>query len=393
MALSRAGFSVDAVCPPRHPLCRVSVMKTIYPHDAFAPLQSFADAIAAAAPDLLIPGDEYAFRYVQKLYDQADRHVNRGEQFRALIERSLGPAESIHILAARAAVMREAQQESIRVPRTRVVSNIAELRSGCEQLLFPLVLKADGSSSGEGVRVVRTFEEAKKAFRVLQSPPAFIRVLKRALIDRDMRSVLPALLRQRNTVNAQEFIHGNDATSLVACWEGSVRATLHFEVIKKRLRNGPASVMRRMEHPQLDLFISRITRRLKLSGLHGFDFLLEKHTGNPYLIELNPRPTQVGHLTLGRGHDLPAALYAAVTGAETEEAPTVTDNDTIALFPQEWTRNPQSVFLHSAYHDIPWEEPELVRAGALGNRSWASWYKGRRWASFLLAEKIGQINE
>jgi hypothetical protein len=40
----------------------------------------------------------------------------------------------------------------------------------------------------------------------------------------------------------------------------------------------------------------------------------------------------------------------------------VTDNDTITLFPQEWMRDPASPFLTSGYHDVPWEEPELLRA-------------------------------
>ena len=393
MALARAGFVVEAVCPSNHPLRKISVMGKIYDYDGFTPLRSFAQAVNAAAPDLIIPGDEYAVRYIHKLYEQAPRRGTQGEQIRALIERSLGPATSFQVLAARAAVMRVAREESIRVPRTRVVSNAAELKDCSEKFLFPFVLKADGSSSGEGVRIVRTFEEARRAFRVLQSPPSAIRVAKRALIDQDLRCVVPALLRQRNTINAQEFIHGTDATSLAACWRGTVCASLHFEVIKKQHTNGPASVMRRLENNELDLAVARMVRRLNLSGLHGFDFLLEEHTGNPYLIEVNPRPTQVGHLTLGQGRDLPAALYAAVTGAEPEDAPAVTEKDTIALFPQEWIRNPRSVLLRSGFHDIPWEEPELVRAGARSGRSWRSWSARKKWASLFSAEKVPPVNE
>lgn len=393
MGLAKAGFSVDAVCPSRHPLQKISVLGKTHPYDTFSPMQSFADAISAAAPDLVIPGDEYAVRCLHKVYDQMRRRGNAAAQSCALLERSLGPADSFHTLSSRAAVMQTAREESIRTPRTMVIASAADLRSCCEQFQFPLVLKADGTSSGEGVRIVRTLDEARKAFRLLQLPPSAIRVAKRAVVDQDMRSVVPALLRQRSTVNAQEFIQGQDATSLVACWQGTVRASLHFEVVNKQRKNGPASVMRRLENREMDVAISRIVQRLKLSGFHGFDFLLERNTGNPYLIEMNPRPTQVGHLTLGHGHDLPTALYAAVTGTRPDEAASVTEKDTIALFPQEWIRNPQSIFLRSGYHDIPWEEPELVRAGAHSNRGWRSWYHGRKWASFLLAEKVPPVNE
>ena len=64
----------------------------------------------------------------------------------------------------------------------------------------------------------------------------------------------------------------------------------------------------------MSIATERMARRLNLSGMHGFDFMLESQTGNAYLIEINPRATQVGHLTLGLGRDIPAALYSAVSG-------------------------------------------------------------------------------
>ena len=90
--------------------------------------------------------------------------------------------------------------------------------------------------------------------------------------------------------------------------------------------------------------------------------MLEAHSGKAHLIEINPRTTQVGHLALGLERDLPAALYAALTGKEIQPAPKITENETIALFPQEWGRDPKSEFLQSAYHDVPWEEPQLIRS-------------------------------
>jgi hypothetical protein len=34
--------------------------------------------------------------------------------------------------------------------------------------------------------------------------------------------------------------------------------------------------------------------------------------------------------------------------------------DTIAYFPQAWHWDPKSELLQKSYHDVPWEEPELV---------------------------------
>jgi hypothetical protein len=204
------------------------------------------------------------------------------------------------------------------------------------------------------------------------------------LIVRDMTLFWPSLLRRRYVVNAQAFVEGREATSAIACWKGAVMASLHFEVLKKQDAGGPSTVLRLIENAEMSAAAEKMVRRLDLSGLHGFDFMLEAQTGNPYLIEINPRATQVGHLTLGPGRDLPAALYAAVTGEGIQTAPRVTEKDTIALFPQEWVRNPASAFLRSSYHDVPWEEPELVRVCVRRRGNQTSWYLQQRWIEALL---------
>ena len=262
----------------------------------------------------------------------------------------------------------------VRVPKTEVIANRTDLKKWANRFGFPAVLKANGTSGGEGVRIVHTLEEAIKALRKLQAPPLLTRAVKRALIDRDLTLIWPLLLRRRSIVNAQALVPGREATTLVACWNGTVLASLHFEVINKEGATGPASVLRLVENPVMSAAAEKMVRRLNLSGLHGFDFMLEEQTGNAYLIELNPRTAQVGHLTLGPGRDLPAALCTALSGGLVREAPKVTENNAITLFPNEWLRNSASAFLRSGYHDAPWEEPELLRACARRRRYWGAWY-------------------
>jgi len=135
--------------------------------------------------------------------------------------------------------------------------------------------------------------------------------------------------------------------------------------------------MRLVEHEEMLLAVGRMVRRLGLSGFCGFDFVLDAEPGSAWLIEINPRATQVGHLNLGGGRDLPAALYAALSGTTLQSAPKVTEKDAIALFPQEWIRDPQSAFLRSAYHDVPWQEPALVRHCVSNREKQSGWYARR----------------
>jgi len=84
--------------------------------------------------------------------------------------------------------------------------------------------------------------------------------------------------------------------------------------------------------------------------------------GQPHLIEMNPRATQASAFALGPGHDLTAALMGAFAPSARWPRPLLTENPVIALFPQEWRRDPASLWLHSAYPDVPWDDPDVLRA-------------------------------
>jgi hypothetical protein len=378
MALAHAGFTVDAVCPSGHPIAATSAFHRIYAYHGLMPLGSIEAAIAAANPDLLMPCNDLATRQLHEIHERARNQESQGLAICRMIERSVGAPESFPVVYARASFMEAARIEGVRVPRTAQVRNIDELNAWVGGGHVPVVLKSDGSSGGEGVRIVQTAQEAIREFRRLQAPPKLVRGVKRAVIDRDKTLIWPSIFRSRWVVNAQEFVAGREATSLIACWNGTVLASLHFEVIHKLSSSGPATVLRLVENTEMASATGKMVRRLGLSGFHGFDFMLEENTGNAYLIEINPRTTQVGHLTLGPGRDLPAALYAAVSGQTVRPAINLTEKDIIALFPGEWTRNPASTFLRSAYHDVPWEEPNLVRVGLEKHRQQSRWYSQKK---------------
>jgi ATP-grasp domain len=378
MALAWAGFTVDAICPSGHPLSKTGALRRTHRYRGLSPLASIRGGITAANADFLIPCDDLATRQLHEIHKNERNRVADGSAISKLIERSLGAPDSFPIVYARTPFMQVAQAEGVRVPKTALVTTTTELETWIAGATLPVVLKSNGSSGGEGVRIVQTAEEAIHAFQKLQGPPGLVHGAKRALIDQDKTLIWPSILRSRPAVNVQEFVLGREATSLIACWNGTVLASLHFEVIRKLNSSGPATVLRLVENAEMASATEKMAHRLGLCGLHGFDFMLENSTENAYLIEINPRTTQVGHLTLGPGRDLPAALYAAVSRQTIQAAPRLTENDTIVLFPGEWTRNPESTFLRSAYHDVPWEEPDLVRAGLEKHRKQSRWYSQRK---------------
>ncbi len=362
MALAKGGFIVDAVCPPRHPIEMTSCARKISHYRGLSPLQSFSSAIAEHRPDLIVPGDDLATWHLHALYEQAKRLGEKGTGICALLERSLGAPASFPVVYKRGEFLEFARKAGVRVPRTQVVTCVADLEEWISKNGYPAVLKANGSSGGVGVRIVRNVAEGELALRFLKAPPLLLRAIKHAVVDHDYTLIRRSALRERSAVIAQSFVSGREATSAIACWQGKVMAALHFEVLNKSESSGPATVLRLIENAEMSATAETIVRGLNLSGFHGLDYMLEPESGNAHLIEINPRSTQVGHLTMGPGRDLPGALFSAVSGRTLRESPQITENSTVALFPQEWLRDSESAFLKTCYHDVPWEEPKLVNA-------------------------------
>jgi len=373
IALADAGCRVEAVCPPRDPLSKSGAVERVHAYSGVMPLRALRRAILASHPSLVVPGDDLSVRHLHALFASERMRGADGTAVCELIERSFGPAESFPVVETRAEFMRLAQDEGVRIPESAELGSPDDLLAWFTRTGFPAVLKVNGTSGGEGVRIVRNLREAEETFRALSAPPLLARALKRLVVKHDNSLLRRAVLRRCSTVSVQSFITGREATSALACWEGKVLAGLHFEVLQKTHAFGPATVMHRIAHPEMIEAAQKIVRRLHLSGLHGLDYMIEDGTEKAYLIEINPRATQVGHLAYGEGHDLPTALHAVVAGQPIIAENSSTANDTVALFPQEWLRDPRSPWLRSAHHDVPWEAPALLRACLRRRPKRAAW--------------------
>src|SRR5260370_35450609 len=108
-------------------------------------MRSLDHAIAAANPDLVVPGDDLATRHLHELYRRRELYSGGATDLGSLIERSLGSPEAFPIVHARTAFMKLAREEGIRVPATEVVKPAEDDKDWIERVGFPLVLKAYGT--------------------------------------------------------------------------------------------------------------------------------------------------------------------------------------------------------------------------------------------------------
>jgi hypothetical protein len=355
-AFAAVGARVEGLLPLGHVARKSRFVRRRYAYDPFLPLPSLRRALARGLPDLIVPCDDRALALLRKLHAAAPDSA-----MAARIAVSLGRMESYRVLAARSDFIAAARASGIAAPETIALTGAADLDAGLKQLGFPVVLKADGSWGGDGIAIVRNAAEAHRAFRRLSIAPSRARSVARAVLRHDAHFLRDAVLPPHVTVSLQRFVPGTPATSAFACWQGRVLASIHMDVLESLGPTGPASVMRRVDCPQMEEAVQRIAARFGLSGLHGLDFIRDDG-GRLHLIEINARATQSSALALGPGHDLAAALAGCLSPSVRGARPLATTNPVIALFPQEWRRDHSSDWLRTAYQDVPWDDPAVLRA-------------------------------
>ena len=370
------GCVVQVFCRRTHPARKLRSIERSYIYNPFAPLRSLEAAIEKADPDLIIPCDDRAVVELHQLYNVAAGSGLSSRRLQAVIERSLGKPENFESVATRSKLTAIAMSAGVLLAPTEVVATMTQLRHWLSREGFPAVLKADFTSGGSGVVIIHDIKAAEAGFKTLAGRGNLTRALGALGLKFD-----PYLLRQRlfgvkPKLSAQTLIRGKLANCAVACWQGKVIGGIAVEVLAVQNPTENATVVRVIDGQEMLEAARRIVSYLGMSGFCGFDFVIEETTGLTYLIEINPRATQINHLALGKGRNLPAALRAQAAGEPIHDGPAITNQEIIALFPQEWQRDPHSRFLRTDYHDVP-SEPELLRT-YLGTTHRIRHFFGRR---------------
>jgi hypothetical protein len=350
-AFAACGATVEALAPRRHPVGESKSLAHLHPYRPLQAISGLRDALERSRPDIVIPCDDRAVRHLVALADE-DTH------FASLVARSIGRLSGYRTLLSRSGFLYEASGLGLDIPPIKEAATESDLKSVLLDIGLPAVVKTDGSWGGEGVSIVRTYDEALAAFRSLAFAPSRLKSLARAAKRQDAHFLLDAIDPQDYAISVQRFVAGTPATCAIACWDGQVVASLHMDVIETREPRDPAAVLNRVFSPQMDETARRIAKQFGLCGFHGLDFIREP-SGKLSLIEINPRATQICHLALGEGRDLPAALIAAFEGRMAAPRPVATDASIIALFPRSAS---QAAHLAGAYHDIPADDPALLHA-------------------------------
>jgi hypothetical protein len=371
IALIRNGCRVGAVCPTGHPLSFVTGIDHVRRYRGIGSFSSLRRCISEWPPDVLIPCDDGVVAQLHELHHQEP-------QFRDLIERSLGCPDAYSTVTSRFELLNTAENLGIRVPKTMRVRSADDLIAWHRDNDSTSVLKVDLESGGSGVRISRSLDEALSAWRELSTRPTAAHAWKRLIVDRDPLANWMRSNRGDRDVTIQRFITGRPANSMLLSRQGTVISQASVLVVASDGPIGAATIIRHVNDRRMAHAGELLAEKLQLSGFCGLDFMIEAETGEPYLIELNPRCTQLGHIGFAGKGSLAGAFTAGLKNEPHRCALRPIRPGPIALFPQAFDYvAARSQHLASSYHDIPWEESRLVRELML--EPWPT----RRWMSRL----------
>jgi hypothetical protein len=364
----RYGCPVSAICPKGHFLQHVQGLDAIFPYRTLKSLSSLESAIRQMVPDIVIPCDDRVVWHLHELH-------RLKPDLRPLIEASLGAAEGFERVERRDLLLETAQTLGIRIPRTKLITSEEEIHNWFAEGERAAVLKLDGTWGGEGVAIAHSEQEAIDAFRRFSQPTGIATAIKRLLVNREPLSLSSRDKQAQPAIILQQVIEGWPANSMMACWKGEVLSMVSVEVLASQGATGAAFLVRMIENDDMTRAAHVLAKSLQLNGFFGLDFLVDQSTGQPHLIEMNPRCTQLGHLPLPGRTDLVGALCAKLSGEGCASDEASVEGRVIAFFPQAGQWNTKSLLPDGVYNDVPKGQLELVRE--LGRPSWPE----RQWIS------------
>lgn len=253
-----------------------------------------------------------------------------------------------------------AQVAELPVPPITICASLAMASEVAQRLGYPVILRAEHSMSGSGVRLAANPAELAQVYGELAQTSAV--------------AVQRYIANARTAITEVLFDHGRlvawNSAYLVAGWPTPLAASC---------------VREPLDHPEIEPLLQCIGELTGFHGLGGVDWLHDTQTGQLHLVEFNPRPTPGYHLTARTGVDFAMALHGLLAGRIERQRPQLQPGAQPYdfLFPQYLYRaiDDQAYWrMMRAWRDVPWHDPLLVAAHL---RRLCGHYLPTKWRAYL----------
>ncbi|HET8832482.1 MAG TPA: hypothetical protein VFN86_10425 [Casimicrobiaceae bacterium] len=353
-ALSKAGFDVTLLTP-RKSLAETSrfVNRVAYLPDHATPLEwihAVAATVRAVSPRQMMPCDDVSFRLLAMLAlsPPPQMQPQLQQELAGLVRASLGEPAHYRTSVDKTLIYAAAERAGVRVPEHVVIATVEDSLGFADRHGYPLVVKRPYTTAGDGVRIVENEAALRDAVSILGAP--------------NVDDLEPDASRR---LVVQRYIAGGLCYQNVAAWQG--RYLAGYAGDRLEAHGGPmtpGTVVRYHDAPPLREFSIQLVEAFGMTGLFTSEYIIEKETGLPYLIEINRRISPGTHFGAVMNVDLCAALHAAMHDGISPSRSRLDEGEEriFVQFPAEWLRNPQSPWLRRHPVDVPWDDPELLDA-------------------------------
>jgi hypothetical protein len=351
-SLSRAGFDVSILIPKGSLAEKSRFVSRIgfLPHNATSRewVYAFAATVKATAPRIVLPCDDTALRLLMLLATAPppDLQPELKVQLQVLVSDSLGDPAFYRTSIDKTMISAAAEAMGIPVPAHRVVSSLGETEPFIAAHGFPVVVKRSQSTAGEGVAICANRDELAAALSRLLQPGG---------LDLGDSTV--------GSVELQAHIPGRIHFYVAVAWKGELLAGFAVDKLEGEPM-GPTTASRYFRSKAMHDLTARLAKGFGLTGIFSPEFVVQEHTKQPVLLELNRRMSHGTHIGASFGVDVAVALHSAIHALPSTTRSELDDGEqhVRAHFPAEWIRDAESRWLRDARVDIPWDEPELFQA-------------------------------
>lgn len=194
-----------------------------------------------------------------------------------------------------------ASEVGIDTPEILVPRSTEEAREMIAAVDLPILVKMRQTSGAAGLRLVNDRKTLEKKY---------FEVVRINSLDEDN---LPML---------QRLIEGPTTCTLHLCNRGEVLGEVMYQGVRTHPREGGTTVLREsMDDPACSEAAAKLIKHLNFHGLCGFDFVIDRVSGRPFLVDGNCRITPAITMAYHGGCDMIEAWIRLVNGEEVPKLP------------------------------------------------------------------------
>ncbi len=360
--LVRAGFEVSALAPKKSLLGKTKHLKESILYPTFTYSRSklvylwIIYAFLKLKPEVVIPGDEDTILALQNVSNLLER-LPFFHSVSKLIRSSITGKEFDQLVLSKSSFQKKCNEWGLRTPKNIIVHNLAEALMAAADMSYPVVIKYDSGYGGSGVFICETEVDLKNHFQNLGGP-SLVTILKETF----KRMFFVSIFSSEKVISIQQYIDGQVGQSPFCANEGVVfgfNPMLRLRTFPGK--TGPASVSCGYENEDIEAFVKTIAKKMNYSGFGSVEYIIDSKSKLLHIIELNPRPTPTCHIKDDVvTNDLCECYFNGLNKIPFELKSF--RPYTIAMFPGEKRRDPNSEFLKTAFHDVPEGDQVLFKA-------------------------------